>query len=234
MAGFLLEALQRRTANETQRSLRTTDRLAIGLVIYFVAVIIACVPYYLLIEQPKRQLSKYQDRFAGEIQNYLAIVPDTAVPEPRGKPYLAGKAVVLEKTASGGEVSAVHVAQNPEIRAEAPEEVGTVVLVEWKDLRKGPYPGTSQVGYFVQGDTQVFDLAAKVLVAHQVFQGGDPPDYAPRDGGHGRGPKPIAAIAEYLAKLERKPASVAAPATGESETPSDKDQGNPKPEPNAK
>lgn len=203
LAGFLLDALERRTATDTQRSIRTTDRVAAGLVLFFLAAVAGSIPYYLYIEGPRHQLAKYETRFADKIRDYVALVPQDAEPAPDAKPYLAGKAVVIEKTATGAQVSEVHAALPPDVRAETPEEVGTVVLIEWKDVRGGHYGETAALAYRVHGDVRLINLQSKTLLAHEDFPGGDPPPQAPAGGGDGRGSKPIAKIVGYINGLDR-------------------------------
>lgn len=248
LAGFFLEALGRRAAKDTQRCLRTTDRLAAGLVVYFTAAFAGCIPYYFYIERPnslnhrlqverQRQLAEYQARFEGELNRYLKLIPDDALPPINAKECLAGKAVVVEKFESGGQISAAHVALSPDVRAETPGEVGTVVLVEWKDFRTGTYEDSQIPGLRVDGHVRIINLADKsFFLREEPIIGGPPPGEAPADGGPGRGPKSFDKIADYVNGLGRNPPSASVETgatTGEPEPPAAKDQANPKPEPNA-
>lgn len=231
-AGFLLAALERRAANDTHRAIRTTDRVDGGLLLFFLAALASSIPYYFYVEAPRQQLGKYQARFADKLGEYAALVPQDAVPAPNAKPYLAGKAVAIEKTAAGAQVSEVHVALPPDVRAETPDEVGAVVLIEWKDVREGKYGETAALAYRVHGDVRLIDLQSKTLLAHEDFPGGDPPSQAPSGGSHGYGSKPIAKIVGYVNGLDRN----APPPTPAAETPAAapaKDAAAAKPEPPA-
>lgn len=207
LAGFLLVALEMRTAGETQRSLRTTDRVASALIGYFVLALAAAIPLYMYVERPNRRLAAYQLAFQEELPKYAARLPQEAVPPQGVKPYVAGKAVAVEKADGGARISRVHVELPSEIRAESPEEAATLVFIEWRDFRVGKYGSTDILALRVDGDVRVVDLGRNALVARETFEGGAPPVQAPQDGSHGRGAKPIDRIAQYIAALDRQPPS---------------------------
>jgi hypothetical protein len=215
LAGFLMEALSLRTASDAQRSLRSTHSIAGGLLVYFVMVLIACVPYYLYIERPRQRLARYQARFADKLGEYAALASDDVRPAPDARPYLEGKAVVVEKADSGPRVSEVHMALARSARAETPADVGTVVLIEWKDVFRGEYgdKGSGIHAFRVDGDVRIINLASKTLLAREEFTGVEPPQEAPRGGGPGRGAKPIAKIAGYVSGLEPEPPGPQTPAS---------------------
>jgi hypothetical protein len=242
LADFLLQALSLRAAADTQRSLRTTNRVAAGLLLYFLTAFGGCIPYYLYVERPRQQLEAYQARFADKLAEYTSLVPDDVTPAAEAKPYLAGKAVVVEKTPEGPRVSEVHVALPPAVRAETPEEVGTVAVVEWKDFRTGEYKygekPTGILAFRVDGDVRIINLANKSLLAREVFTGSDAPTQPPRDGSHGRGARPIAKIALYVGGLDSHvpPTANSSPASTSQESSANGDrslskQEKPKPEP---
>ncbi len=205
LAGFLLQALSLRLAPDAQRSLRSTNRIAGGLLLYFVAAFMGCVPLYLYVERPRQELQAYQRRFASQLGEYTSLVADDALPGADARPYLAGKAIVVEKSAAGPQVSEVHRALPPEARAETPEEVGTVVLVEWQDVRRGEYGATGSgiLGFRIDADVRIINLPSKTLLAREPFTGVEPPQQGTRTGTHVRGPKPIAKIALYVGGLSR-------------------------------
>ncbi len=213
LAGFLFEALARRAATDTRRALRTTDRIAVFMLLFFLAAFAGCFPYYLYIERPRQALGDYQIRFKDAVAGYLELVPADALPPVKAQPFLEGKAVVIEKTSTGAALSEVHLALPPEVRAEAPAEVGTVVIVEWTDFAKGEYgeKGSGVLALRVDGNVRIVNYPNKTLLGEETFPGGDPPGEAPADGGPARGVRPIAKIAGYVAGLKRQTPSPSSP-----------------------
>jgi hypothetical protein len=167
------------------------------------AILLAAIALYARLGPHELQI--YEARFKQKLKEYVAIVPHDAV--PLEKPYLAGKAVIVEKTAQGGQISEVHLALPPDIRSEGPEEVSTVVLIEWKDVRVGEYRQSGRdsgtIAIRVDADIRIIDPKNRLLLARQTFTGGDPPSKPPRNAAHARGPKPIAKIVGYISALDR-------------------------------
>lgn len=210
-ATSLLAALSLRTAPETLRLLSRTDRLSASLLFLFAVIFVACIPYYLYVERPRQRLDAYQEAFAASVPEYLSMVPpDTPIADD-AEPKLLGKAVVVDKQAEGGGVSAVHGQLPEEIRAESPTEVGTVVWIDWKEFQYGRYSAT-RVGYRIDAVVTVIDKANKAVLDRVEFEGGLPPETAPSGSQHGYGPRPVEQILEYLSNLPRAPAAPAAPA----------------------
>jgi hypothetical protein len=212
VANAMLAALGLRTAPETMRFLRSTNRLNLFVLAFALLGLMAAVPYYLRVVIPHRQQALYQAQFASKMSEYLTLVPaDAPVPE-EATPYINGKILAIDKTNEVGAPSAVHVALPEELRAQSPEEVGTVVWVEWKETRFGTYGDSGIVAYRIDADVTVIDAVKKVVIARETFQGGDPPSTAPAGGGPGRGPRPVAKIVGYLEQLARTPTASESPA----------------------
>lgn len=203
VAGSLLAAISLRTTSDAQRTLRRTELIFAALVLYFLAAFAGCIPYYLYIERPRQQINAYHERFAAHLEEYLALADDKAKPDPDARPYLVGKAVAVEKTESGARVGEVHASLPPAIRAETPEEAGTVLLIVWTNAYYGPYGSSGAKGYRVNAELTMVNKADKTVLGKALFEGGEPPREQPSEG-HGYGPKPIAKIVGYVAGLEKK------------------------------
>jgi hypothetical protein len=204
VSGYLLGALALRASADAQDCLRRTQRIWASLLLYFLAAFVGCIPYYLLLERPRRQLSEYQSRFEPHLDEYLALVSSEGLAvDVSVTPYVKGKAVVVELSDAGPRISEVHRALPAEVRAETPDEAGTLVFIEWREALAGPYGSTLAKGYRINADVRIIDLPEKTLLGLLEFQGGDPPRAQPREG-DGYGPKPIDKIAGYVAGVERK------------------------------
>jgi hypothetical protein len=203
VAGSLLAALAIRSANDAQRMLRRTEWLTTGLLLYFLAAFAGCIPYYLYVERPRQQVIDYQKRFASHLAEYASLIDEDARAERSEKPRLVGKVVAVEKTEDGPRIGKVHVSLPAAMRAETPEEVGTVVLVVWKNTYQGKYGNTKAEAFRVDADVKFIDKAEKSLMGLAEFQGGPPPKTQPRQG-HGYGAKPIDKIVNYVEVMEQK------------------------------
>lgn len=201
----MLSALRLRTAPEALRFLKSTTRLHAVMLTLATLALAAATPYYFRVVIPERHRARYESRFAEAIPGYLALAPADELPpeEPIGsaKPKL----VVIDKAAGGGSLSAVHFSLPEGLRANSPDEVGTVVLVEWKNMRFGTYGESGIVAYRIHALVNVIDPAKKVILAGQEFQGAEPPAQAPRGGGPGYGTKPVDQIVAYLEELSAQP-----------------------------
>jgi hypothetical protein len=209
VSSAMLAALGLRTAPETIRLLKSANRLHLVVLALAVLGLMAAGPYYVRVAAPRREQSEYQERFAAHIQQYLSLVPADAPLSEDATPYIRGRIVAIDKTAQGGTLSAVHLALPDELRAQSPDDVGTIVLIEWREVRAGIYGDSGIVAYRIYADVTIVDEVKKSVVGRETFVGGDPPDTAPSGGGPGRGSQPVSEIVTRLEELAQKPAESA-------------------------
>ncbi len=91
------------------------------------------------------------------------------------------------------------------LRASRPEEVGTVVQLDYgREPGRGVY-GKDRLPSFVQTcQVTVIDRASRAVVATALVHGGDPPDHIEDGDKEGVGPRPTPQILDYLKGLPRQ------------------------------
>jgi hypothetical protein len=90
----------------------------------------------------------------------------------------------------------------PELRAASPDEVATVVWLDWREEKVGEYSG-GKPACVEWCDVTVIDRQQNVTLAKKQFKGGDPPKTLKTTFIKGVGPRPYKEIADYLASLCR-------------------------------
>jgi hypothetical protein len=89
-----------------------------------------------------------------------------------------------------------------DLKARKPEDVGTVVQLNWSEQQIGEYD--DKAGAFVHLCTvNVVDLAKKQVVASRSFRGGEPPQEK-SSSGSAYGSKPTQDIVNFLKGLPRQ------------------------------
>ena len=118
---------------------------------------------------------------------------------------LRGKMIVVDKAT--GEVDwDVFFALPNQLRAARPEEVGTVVWLEYGREQDKHYSyGQQHLPAFRQTCTvRVIDQADRHVIANAVERGGDPPGEIDENAKEGVGPKPTKEVVNYLKTLPRQ------------------------------
>jgi hypothetical protein len=145
-------------------------------------------------------------RFEKDLAAYVALSP-ALPPQPGGVTgKVKGKLVVVN--VNERKLHDLHFALPDELCASKPEEVGTVVLLTWKQspTSKEPLPvyGPSLYAnrYIVIGQVNVFDWERKSEIASGTFLG-DVADFDP-DGKPKTGPKPDDQVLKFLTGLPRE------------------------------
>lgn len=128
----------------------------------------------------------------------VASDPDEepVAPEP---PALVGKVVVIDRKER--EVDDLHFDLPETLRAKEPEEVGTVVWVEWGQIQEGSYTDGS-AAYIQTCVVTVIDREKWEVLGRNTFQGASPPSFK-KGGGSRTGSKPTKEIVQYLSSLPR-------------------------------
>ena len=90
-----------------------------------------------------------------------------------------------------------------EIRAESPDEVGTVVRIECADKAVARYTDGG-TGYRADCDVTLIDKSQDSIIVRKKFTGEQPPPTKSGGGTDWHGSKPTGKIAEYLTGLPRR------------------------------
>lgn len=140
----------------------------------------------------KSELSPFNNR----IGEYLA----TARPGSEGA-YVKGKILPVN---SGDRAVDWFYYEVPEtMRANSPEEVGTVVLLQWGEDQVGQYGGSGGGAFVRTCHVTVVDHAKREIVGQSQFRGGDPPRTS-RRGSSQHGSYPTEQILSYLRGLPKR------------------------------
>jgi hypothetical protein len=115
-----------------------------------------------------------------------------------GKGYLKGKVVIIDKD-DGGTIDSLNSSLPEVLRANSPEEVGTVVWLNWNEERVGTYQGGGGA-YVYTCVMTIIDRTSSSKVAVKRFRGGDPPYITYSHSGYGSRPD----IISYLTNLPRR------------------------------
>jgi hypothetical protein len=139
--------------------------------------------------------------FKPAMATYLAL-PTSPAPmrgQPPTKPV--GKMVLVDQASK--EVDWTLFDLPDDLRATKPEEVVTVVLLNWRKGKVGDYEGGG-AAYQQNVTVTVIDLATKTVLCYNEIYGGPPPQNIDSRSSEGTGSKPTKELVEYLKGLPRK------------------------------
>ena len=146
--------------------------------------------------------------FEEHINEYLIIPGGVS----SGDPYIAGKVITVDS--SDKSIDRIFFDLPKELRASNPEEVGTLILLEWKQRIVGYYtdpknpPSEANRNNILDAAFKwscyitIIDRHNKVIVCKQHFLGSEPPAIKRNSDNCGR--KPIREIVKYIESLPRK------------------------------
>jgi hypothetical protein len=156
------------------------------------------------------------EAFKGSLGDFARLVPRAELNaeidrEKVGDARIVGKIVAIDQGQSFKEVNADGLSfiqqQLPkDVRADNPDEVGTVLLLDWERRKTGTYGTAKITGYAYRVHCQLFliDATHKTLLAKRTFDG-DPPPGAVPSGEDGYGGFPTQSILAYLRTLPQEP-----------------------------
>jgi hypothetical protein len=127
------------------------------------------------------------------------LTQPAGAPPADGKAAIKGKVITVDR--KGQEVDYLYFDLPEEMRAGKPEEVGTVVWLDWDKTQVGQYDDGTP-GYVQTCQVTVIDKGANAVVGKNAFRGGDPPK-SKKKSESGMGPKPTDEIVKYLTSLPR-------------------------------
>ena len=122
---------------------------------------------------------------------------------PNAIPPIKGKMIVVDQDAKGVDLD-VHFALPDDLRASAPEEVGSVVLTSYKTTEVLDYYNDGSSGYRQACDVTVIDHASRTVIAKKKIWGGNPPETSHDIPWDRVGSKPTTSIVDYLKGLPRQ------------------------------
>ncbi len=134
--------------------------------------------------------------FKPHMAEYLAPPAGGEKPAPA-----AGKMVVVDKNTQDIDADVFFGLPN-DLRASRPEEVGTVVWLEYgRILGKGVY-GEKRIPSFIQTcKVTVLDQGDRQVIASTLLHGGPPPETVEDTAAEGVGSRPTAEVIDYLKRL---------------------------------
>jgi hypothetical protein len=139
--------------------------------------------------------------FNAKMDEYLARPSAGGAGDMDRRPQIKGKVVIVDRKARL--LDDMHWDLSGDLRADTPDEVGTVVWVDWGSESVGTYT-TGRVATISTCTVSVIDFASHTLLARKVFKGAEPPYSVQRpksEKGPIEGPKPTGEILTYLESL---------------------------------
>lgn len=135
--------------------------------------------------------------FKPHLAEYLAPTNGPPVQGP-----VKGKMIVLDR--KKGDVDwDVFFALPEGLRADKPEDVGAVVLIDWSKEKIDQYKNGAPA-YRHSGTVTVIDHAKRAVIAVTQVQGTEPPMEIDSNASEGNGSKPSKEIVDYLKGLPRQ------------------------------
>jgi len=194
-----------RESPAARKFLDATDAALIGLLTLFVLSSAALA--YLAFVHPTTIRPGIEAAFEGRLAPFLEPPAEDNLNPAAAPPPLAPKLLVLDREANltgipsvrPGRPATMHFLLTPSLRAARPEEVGTIVWLDWRANRVSIYSSGKQA-YEVACEVTVLDAANRRVLARRTFDGGPPPPQVPR-GEDGFGALPEAEIAAWLSEL---------------------------------
>jgi hypothetical protein len=138
-------------------------------------------------------------KFKSHVQEYTAVGgPRPGIPQ---NGTVKGKMITVKL--QGPEIDWLFYDLPKSLRASSPEDVRTVVLLDWKENVIGQYDGGGNAIQYACGVT-VYDKDTKTPLAYRDFTGGPPPQTtSTSNGSNDYGTKPTAEIVQFLQGLVR-------------------------------
>ncbi|PYS87766.1 MAG: hypothetical protein DMF64_22310 [Acidobacteria bacterium] len=118
----------------------------------------------------------------------------------QGSGYIKGRTVFINKETKAAEYMTYDLPS--ELKAERPQDLGTIILLDWSSERVGKYDD-GQPGYVYLCTVSVIDKSIPAVVGTKRFRGGDPPSYK-KTYGPAYGTQPTYEILSYVKGLPRK------------------------------
>jgi hypothetical protein len=132
--------------------------------------------------------------FKEHLAEYTKPVAAGLPGQPVGSKKMAGKCVTVDMDSK--EVDYVYFDLPEELRAETPDQVGTVVQLKWGKEQVGDYKG--KPAWKHNCTVTVVDRATMSPIASSMFWGSDPPSSIKSSQSEGNGDKPYDQIVNFV------------------------------------
>lgn len=164
--------------------------------LFFILGVFAVLIIGFLVNQAVRGIQS--DPFKNNLTEYTNTA--TFKEQAGTTPYLKGKLVVVNKTEM--KVDDPYFDLPEDVKAVKPEEVSTIVLLDYDKSVAGRYTDGA-AGYRYTAKVTVIDKTSGTIVGRTSFKGGEPPS-TKKGSGDEYGPKPSNEIKNYLLSLPRR------------------------------
>lgn len=165
--------------------------LAIIIVFVIVAVIIGVITQ-------QRQASVVAP-FKSHLSEYASMSGLKPI-SPTVSPYIKGKVIVIDIDEK--DIDDCFFDLPSDLRAASPEEVGTVIWLDWGEVLIGRYTDGAG-GYQITCKVTVIDKAKTAIVGEATFKGSEPPSVKSGSGDR-TGDKPTDDVSDYIKTLPRQ------------------------------
>ena len=137
--------------------------------------------------------------FQAHVQEYLAMAGPAA---PTSEGYVKGKVITVDTKDKS--IDYLYFDLPEELQAKTPDEVGTVVLLQWGEEQVGHYDSPTGPGAYKHTCQVILvDKERKAVVGGRRFVGSDPPQRK-KSSESGYGSKPTSEIVTFLRTVPRK------------------------------
>jgi hypothetical protein len=117
------------------------------------------------------------------------------------KPYIKGKIIIIDNQKN--KIDHIYYDLPENLRATKPENVGTIVLLEWGEDKIGFYASPRSEAIVITCQVTVIDKSIPAIVSKVNFEGPPPPAIL-KSGESATGAMPTQEIVNYLQGLPRK------------------------------
>jgi len=191
------------------RTLRFLGNLAVPGVVAGVWVLLA---FSLLGAWRQKEIEKVQSaqqaaQFAVQMapfQEHIAEYLRADLPKQVDKPYLSGRIIPVD--VGDKRIDGIYAALPVELRADRPEDVATIVWLQWGKIKVGEYQQNKVEALVLTCKVTVIDKQSGLIVGENEFRGSNPPERW-HAGVPNYGSKPTAPVIDWLKSLPRKPES---------------------------
>jgi len=143
--------------------------------------------------------SNHLKPFQPKVDEYLARPVAS-----RESPAARHKGKIIPVNVKEKEIDSLYWDLPEELRAATPDDVATIVWLEWGEVQVSTYGSTNKPALVQTCNVTIIDRADKAILLRHSFRGSDPPKSIKSRDSSGRGDKPTQAVVEYLQKAQQK------------------------------
>lgn len=169
---------------------KTGDGCA-GIIVF---ILIVAGASWILRSCQSHKLEKHAEAFVSVRGVYTELC---RLPNEHLSPYITGKVLAIDPA---GSMSPLHLKMPKGLRATRPEEVGTILIVEYTEEVVGHYQGGGKALVNVC-TVDVVDVNARRKLTSRVFRGTAPPSVKPWSGSDASGSSPNRDVLKFIKTL---------------------------------